>query len=68
MGKPISALIADIEGHERRQADEPEPMTDIYMIGVPMPIYKALSDHAAGRNMTFAQLLSHAFDTVLKEE
>lgn len=67
MGKPITALISDIEEHERRQAAEPEPMTDIYMVGVPMPMYKALSDAAAKRNMTFAQLLSHALTSALEE-
>jgi hypothetical protein len=66
--KPVQALIPEIEQYERDAASVPEPMSDIFMLGIPMPTYKALSDEAAKRNMTFAQLLGRAFTLVLSEE
>jgi len=66
MGAPIKAVIADIDAQERDSRDL-HPMQDIYMLPVPMATYKALSDAAARKNLTFAQLLSRAFAKALEE-
>lgn len=58
--------IANIDELEAAEAKRPEPFTDIVMLGIPMPTYKALSDAAARRNMTVAELMSLAFNTVLE--
>lgn len=68
MPKPATALVSAIEEAEKAMADAPEPMEEVVMIGIPMPLYKALSDVGAQRNLTFAQMLARAFDSVLKEQ
>ena len=67
MAKPIQALVPAIEEFERQQASDPEPMVDIFMMGIPMPLYKKLSDVAARQNLTFAQFVAKAFNTALEE-
>lgn len=65
--KPIAALLPAIDEAEKAMSDAPEPMQEVVMIGIPMPLYKALSDAAAVRNLSFAQILARAFDSVLEK-
>jgi hypothetical protein len=58
--------IEDIDEADR---EEPiQPFGNIYMLALPMPLYAALSNAAAKKGLTFAQLLSQAFNVALKEE
>lgn len=67
MQRPISALIPAIDEVERSFAAAPEPMEDVIMVGIPMPLYRALSDAAAKKNLSFAQMLARSFDLALGE-
>jgi hypothetical protein len=42
-------------------------MGEIMMIGLPMPLVEQLSNAAKERNLTLAQLLSHALDDYVKK-
>jgi hypothetical protein len=61
----IRHVVPDIDQEEKIR--EPEPFTDVYLLAVPMPTYKALSDAAAKRNMTVAKLITLAFNKVLED-
>jgi hypothetical protein len=39
---------------------DPEGSADLFMIAIPMPTYKVISDAAAKQGMTFAQFLGKA--------
>jgi hypothetical protein len=67
MAKAVTALIPAIEEAEREAAALPSPMEDVFLLGIPMPTYKAMSDAATKRNMTFAQLLSRGLHLALTE-
>jgi hypothetical protein len=41
---------------------EPEAGSDIFLIAMPLATYRALSDTAAIRNMTFAQAMQQALN------
>lgn len=45
----------------------PQGGTDLYFLAVPGVTYKQLSDAAAVRNLTLAQLVSAAFSEYLKK-
>lgn len=47
---------------------QPRPFEDIFLLPIPMPTYKALSNAAAKRGLTVAQLISKAFDVALRKE
>ncbi len=42
-------------------------MSEMVMIGLPLPTVKALSDAAAVRNLTLAQILSEAINDYLRK-
>lgn len=63
----IQSLIADIEEVERELETRSEPGADFVPLMVPMPTYKALSDAAAQRGMTIAQLIARAFKIAIEE-
>jgi hypothetical protein len=67
-GRQIRGLIADIEGVEEDAEAAPEPGQDMVMLPIPMPTYKAMSDAAAKKNMTMAQLVARAFSIALQED
>jgi hypothetical protein len=52
---------------EDAPAETPKGYAPAYFIVVPGPTYKELSDAAAKRNMTLAQLVSNAFSEYLKK-
>jgi predicted DNA-binding ribbon-helix-helix protein len=58
--------IEDVDAEEREVSVQ--PFGNIYMIALPMPVYTALSDAAAKKGLTVAQLLSKAFSMALKED
>jgi len=63
--RPVASHIDEIEA----EADAaPEPGEDWIMLPFPSPVYKALSDAAAKKNMTVAQLLARAITLVIEEE
>lgn len=47
--------------------EAPKGYAPVYFIGIPGPAYKAISDAAAKRNMTIAQLVSNALSEYLKK-
>ncbi len=67
MGEPIKSVIPNIDELERERDEAPEPFKDVVMIPIPMPTWKALSDIAAKKNMTAAQLISRAFTIAIEE-
>jgi hypothetical protein len=66
MSGSAKLAIEDIDEEEREEAIQ--PFGNIYMLALPMPLYVALSDAAAKKGLTVAQLLSQAFSVALKEE
>lgn len=68
MAGPIKSLIPNIDELERARDEAPEPFTDVVMVPIPMPTWKALSDAAAKKNMTAAQLISRAFTIAITED
>ena len=65
MARPIVEAIDEVE-EETRQA--PVPGDDWIMIPMAAPTYKALSDAAAKKNMTVAQLFARAITIAIEEE
>lgn len=65
---PIKAIAADIDNLEAEAEAAPEPGEDWIMIPFPIPTYKALSDAAARKNMTVAQLFARAIALALEED
>jgi len=51
-------------------AEEPQlpDISDIYILAIPMATYRALSEEAARRNLSFAALLQRAFESVLQDQ
>lgn len=64
----IKAVAVDIDTLEAEAEVAPEPGEDWIMIPIPMPAYKALSDAAARKNMTVAQLFARAIALALEED
>lgn len=62
------AVVSDIDEIEAEAEAAPEPGLDMIMVGIPTPTYKALSDAAAKKGMTAAQLISRAFTIAIEEE
>ena len=58
--------VEDIDEAEHEELVQ--PFGNIYMLALPMPVYVALSDAAAKKGLTVAQLLSQAFSIALKED
>ena len=52
---------------ERSEEPAPKGYAPAYFIMLPGSTYKAISDAAAKRNMTLAQLVSNAFTEYLKK-
>jgi hypothetical protein len=63
----VRGVVADVEGLEHEAAVQPRPGVDVVMLTVPMPTYRALSDAAARKNLTVAQLLTRAFTLAIEE-
>jgi predicted DNA-binding ribbon-helix-helix protein len=61
------ALVPDIDTIEAEAEAAPEPGVDVIPLPLPVPVYKALSDAAARKNMTVAQLLAKAIALAIKE-
>jgi len=64
----IRAVAADIDQIEAEAEQAPEPGADWIMIPLPMEAYKALSDAAARKNMTVAQLFAKAIAIAIRED
>ena len=60
-------LIVDVDRIEEEMEKAPEPGEDIIILPIPIPLYKKLSDAAALRNMTIAQLLARAIAIAVEE-
>lgn len=45
----------------------PDP-SDLFILPIPMPVYKALSDAAAKKNMTVVQLIARGLTLAIEEE
>lgn len=65
MPRPILSHIDEIEAEAN---EAPEPGEDWIMIPVPTEVYRALSDAAARKSMTVAQLLARAIGRAIEEE
>jgi hypothetical protein len=46
---------------------EADRLPNVVMIGIPEPTYRAISDYASRQNMTVGQVISAAFDSVLRK-
>lgn len=66
MASPVKAVIANVDEQEAELHGN-VPMQDVYFLPIPMATYKALSDAAAKRNLTFAQLITVAFGVALEK-
>jgi len=66
MASPVKAVFANVDEQEAELQGN-VPMQDIYFLPIPMATYRALSNAAAKRNLTFAQLISVAFDVALEK-
>jgi hypothetical protein len=64
MAQPIISNIDEVN----RQVEEAHEPGDLFLIPLPMPVYKGLSDAAAKKNMTVAQLLARAITIAITEE
>lgn len=65
MGKARELIDAvEVKFTENQQI---QAMGEMVMIALPMQTVRALSDAAAVRNLTFAQVLSHAINEYLKK-
>lgn len=62
------AIIPDIDNVEAEAEAAPEGGVDVIPLPLPIPVYKALSDAAAKRNMTVAQLLARAITIAIEED
>ena len=62
MARPVPVPVED-----RSEEQAPKEYAPAYFIMVPGPTYKAISDAAAKRNLTLAQLVSNAFTEYLKK-
>ena len=67
MAKPTSS-VAYIDQVEREATEaQQRPFEDIYMLPIPMATYKALSNAAAKKGLSAAQLIGVAIANALKE-
>lgn len=64
----VRSVVADIDEVEAEAEAALEPGMDMIMIPMPVPVYKALSDAAARKNMTVAQLLAKAIGQAIEED
>ena len=64
----IRAVVPNIDQVEAEAESAPEPGEDWIMLPIPNPVYKALSDAAARKNMTVAQLLARAITLAIEED
>jgi hypothetical protein len=62
VARPVPVTVED---HSEERA--PSEYAPAYFIMIPGVTYKAISDAAAKRNMTLAQLVSNAFTEYLKK-
>jgi len=63
----VKSLVADIEEVDDVFEGTPELGNDVIMWAIPMPTYKAISDAAARKNMTVAELVSRALAIAIEE-
>lgn len=59
--------IPNIDEVNRAIDEAPEP-GDLFFLPIPMPVYKALSDAAAKKNMNVAQLIARALTIAIEED
>jgi hypothetical protein len=57
--------IPDIDEVNQAIDGAPEP-ADLFFLPIPMPVYKALSDAAARRNLTVAQLIAEGLGHAIR--
>jgi len=67
-GMAIKPIAVDIDVLEREATEAPQPGTDVILMPIAIPTYKALSDAAARKNMTVAQLFARAITMMIEEE
>jgi hypothetical protein len=60
-------FVSDIGGIEREAEERPQEVIEMVPFQIPMPTYKALSDAAARKGMTVAQLLGKALTWAIEE-
>lgn len=64
----IKAVASDIDTLEAEWAQAPKPGEDLIILPLPTPVYKALSDAAAKKNLTVAKLLARAITLAIEED
>ena len=64
----VRSIIAEVDEVEAEAAAAPEQGEDWIMFPIPTPVYKALSDAAARKNLTTAQLLAKALTIAIEED
>lgn len=64
----VRSVVAEIDEVEAEAEAAPEPGIDMIMLPIPVPVYKALSDAAAKKNLTVAQLLAKAIGQAIEED
>ena len=63
MATPVTSSIDEVN----KAVDEAIEPGDLFLLPLPMPLYRALSDAAAKKNMTVAQLLARALTIAIQE-
>jgi hypothetical protein len=61
-----TALLADVDEVEREAATTYEP-GEVFLLPLPLVVYRALSNAAAKKNKTVAQLLARALTIAIEE-
>ena len=64
---PIRPVIGDIDQTEADEQARLEPGIEMIPLQIPTQTYKALSDVAARKGMTVAQLISRALTIAIEE-
>jgi len=64
----VEPILVDIDEIEAEAEMAPEPGMDMIIIPFPVPTYKALSDAAAKKGMTVAQLFARAIAIAIQED
>lgn len=65
MGTPAKAVIGDIDRYESDQ-DSSRPFEDVILLPIPIPLYTALSNAAAKKGMSVADLLALSITKALE--
>lgn len=66
--RAVSVAVANIDLLERSQASASDAFGDVVPVMIPMLTYKALSDAAARKRQTVAEVIAHALTIALEDD